>query len=192
MRAAFPNQLLPIFYADTWGDYWGFFLVRAVDTRSGAWVRPAMLESLRAAGPLPDWVETNRDDVARYLGRVNLVALLPTLFFAAALFLGIRTAWGFIRSGDESRGSAALAVVALVLLVSMAGYLWFVVKYPITGKGDTIKASYMLHAFPCAALLMAALAGDLWRRWPKARYALALAAAFVFLHNLPAVLTRNG
>ena len=27
IRGAFPNQLLPILYSETWGDYWGYFVV---------------------------------------------------------------------------------------------------------------------------------------------------------------------
>ena len=195
IRPSFPNQLIPIFYADTWGDYWGFFLVNAVDTRSGESIRPASLSELQSADRLPDWLRTNRRTVARYLAHVNLVALLPSAFALAALLVGAlatkRLATGAAEGAPEGTATAVSATLALIVVCSALGYFWFVVKYPILGKGDTVKASYMLHAFPCAAMLMAMLADTVWTRSRKSRPVLVVATGLVLLHNLPALLSRQ-
>ncbi|MCJ7721665.1 hypothetical protein MUO98_04595, partial [Candidatus Bathyarchaeota archaeon] len=34
IRPSFPNQFLPIFYSELWGDYWGYFTVYGRDTRT--------------------------------------------------------------------------------------------------------------------------------------------------------------
>ena len=189
IRPSFPNQLLPIFYSDTWGDYWGFFLVRGTDTRSGAVMRPAELSAYQEKAAMPDWVETNRHTIAPYLGRVNAVALLPGVFLLTAMAFGAVAWWRMARGATDPVNTGA-ALLTSILLCTAAGYFWFVVKYPIPGKGDTIKASYMLHVFPCLAVLAALWATALSARWPRARYALALAAALVILHNLPAMISR--
>src|SRR5262249_54013988 len=35
LRPSFPNQFIPIFYSEMWGDYWEYFVVYGKDTRTG-------------------------------------------------------------------------------------------------------------------------------------------------------------
>jgi hypothetical protein len=191
IRPSFPNQLLPIFYSDTWGDYWGFFLVRGTDKRNGDALRPAELASYVERKAIPDWVDTNRHSIASYLGRVNLVAVIPSAFMLSAVAFGCVALARLLRGATDPVHTAA-ALLAAILLCTAAGYVWFLVKFPILGKGDTIKASYMLHVFPCVAALTGLWASALSNRSARARYVLGIAAALVILHNLPALVTRYG
>src|SRR5262249_51754965 len=52
IRGSFPNQLIPIFYTETWGDYWGYFLIYGRDASSGAYVVGWALEQAVAKTPL--------------------------------------------------------------------------------------------------------------------------------------------
>ncbi|MGQ9556193.1 MAG: hypothetical protein ACUVWR_18995 [Anaerolineae bacterium] len=97
VRSAFPNQLVPLFYAETWGDYWGYFTVRGTDSRTGEYVRATHLEKYATEEPPPDWLQTNRHTMSAYLGRVNRVSLFPTLLLLVGLGVGVirtmRSAW---------------------------------------------------------------------------------------------------
>ena len=54
---------------------------------------------------------------------------------------------------DTQRNSLYIVVNTFVVVVSLVGYMWFVIRYPSLGKGDTIKAIYLLHIFPSLAIL---------------------------------------
>ena len=59
------NMVLPVLYADTWGDYWGYFNV-----------------TMGKGG-----LDTNYE-IVPYLGRVNLISLFPICFiFGIFLFI---------------------------------------------------------------------------------------------------------
>ena len=68
------------------------------------------------------------------------------------------------------------------------GYLWFVLSYPDSGDGDTIKATYMMLAYPFIALQGAALLQKI--RNPRILALLGILLALVVAYNLPAMLTH--
>jgi 4-amino-4-deoxy-L-arabinose transferase-like glycosyltransferase len=178
LRPNFPNELIPIFYSETWGDYWEFFLVYA--KKGGTYLAGRELEE-GARGSLPG-VATNRQEMAAFLGRVNALSLAPSVVLLAGLVFGLRAAFR-PRSGGEN----ALGALALVVLVSASGYLVFLVRFPELERGDTIKATYLLHVFPMLSILgSAALEGRM-----RLRSALVVLWALVFIHDLPAFVTRH-
>ena len=73
------------------------------------------------------------------------------------------------------------------MLLSLAGYLWFLISYPVPGSGTTLKATYLLLIFPILALLAGDLAGRLPKRYRAAALALIFACA---LHNSPVFFTH--
>jgi hypothetical protein len=181
VRPAFPNELVPIFYSEVWGDYWEFFLVYAK-------ANGAFLSGRELAAPIPrPGVETNRATIAPYLGRVNAISLLPSLVLLGGLLNGLGPLLRLLRRAPLDRREAVLALLTLVVLVSMAGYFFFLVSYPETERGDTIKATYLLHVFPLSALLGSAFLS----RFPRARGTCLALVVLVFLHNLPALITRS-
>ncbi|GAB4578779.1 MAG: hypothetical protein Fur0022_15160 [Anaerolineales bacterium] len=188
VRSAFPNQFFPIFYSELWGDYWGYFVVAGRDTRTNELLVGSLQEPRWSRTPMPDWFVTNKEEVAPYLGRVNLLALLPSLLLFAGLALGLYHLARFFRQANPTEAGNAL--LTLILLASLAGYFWFLVRYPNPGKGDTIKASYMLHIFPILALL----AGQVLHSFLKTSSIKRLSTIFILtgitLHNLPAMITH--
>jgi hypothetical protein len=191
VRPSFPNQLPSILYADVWGDYWGYFGVYGRDTRSGAFLDgPALYRVLSQDGH-PDWLETNYESQGAYLGRVNVVALFPTAIAMVSLAMGIiellrRRRDRALRTGTWD----TYAFTLLAVVTAMAGYLWFLIMYPSLGKGDTIKASFVLHIFPYLGIMV-----GLWlervRNRSRALYGLILGGlGLTFIHNVPAMVTH--
>ena len=190
LRSAFPNQLVPILYSETWGDYWGYFVVYGKDTRSGQWVDGHALWKTSSNEQSPDWLQTNRLSIAPLLGRANLVGLFPTLLALAAYLLGVAELVRFLRQSDPTVPTVATSLLVLVVAASFAGYLWFLIMYPNRQKGDTIKSTYLLHVFPMVALLVGVLLQHIRQRSRPLYLGVITGLALVYLHNLPLIITR--
>ena len=67
VRDSFDNQVIPILYAETWGDYWQFFVVFGEDLRSGSPVQADLLYHAIERDHSPAWLQTNRFEIAPYL-----------------------------------------------------------------------------------------------------------------------------
>lgn len=185
IRPSFPNQLIPIFYAETWGDYWGFFSIYGRDRQTKAYISgPAFEEAVAAAPPT---VETNRFTLNQYLGRMNLLGLLPTALALLAFGAAAVRLPAFLRRASPVTAAEIIPVMAvLVVAVSALGYVWFLIRFPNPGKGDTIKATYMLQIFPPLALLIA----DFVRRIHLSRTDLIIIWGLLMMYNLSAVTTH--
>ena len=165
VRPLFDKGFFPLFYSDVWGDYWGFFTYHQ-----------------QILG-YPD----NSATVVPYLGQVNLFSILPTVL----LLLGI--GWGilqlFKRNIVSSPENLSLALITLIAIVSLAGFMWFVINY-YPADASVIKATYIIQFF--IALLFPA-AGFLEVVRAKSRvvyWVIVLALTIVFVHNLPAMITN--
>jgi hypothetical protein len=174
-----------------WGDYWGYFLLYGKDTRSSVYLDGADLANIFSSGVRPEWMETNYESIPSYLGRLNVVGLFPTtlglvsLIFAFSLLLSKDSP----QAGTTSHKELA-CLLLFTIVTSIAGYGWFLIMYPNPGKGDTIKATYMLQAFLFVSLLVGLLLRHLEVRLNRL-YRLALAGLGVcFCHNIPALVTR--
>jgi hypothetical protein len=153
-------------------------------------LRGQPLEDALTQTPVPDWLATNRSVVAPYLGRVNLVSLLPSAFALAGLLLGAIHLWRLMWRPLASGQTKALALCMLVVGSSLAGYLWFLIMYPNADQGDTIKATYMLHVFPFVAIMVGNLLQVIYQKSPIAYTVILGLFGMVFVHNLPAIITR--
>ena len=89
VRPSFKGQFFPVLYADTWGDYYGYFLLYAWDERKNRYIPPWEWETTLAEKRDRAWLVTNRFSRASWLGRVNLVSLLPSGLFLVGLAMGV-------------------------------------------------------------------------------------------------------
>ena len=168
-RKTFNNELIPIFYSETWGDYWGYFVFR----------REGILE-----------YKSNQAAINPYLGRVNLASLIPSLIFAGGMIFGIGSLQRSLSFTSSSFESRAFSFFVLIVLISLAGYLWYLLTYTMIPKGATIKATYMIQIFMVLPFLAASFLEKLRAINPRL-YSLSLALILaVFLHNLPALITQ--
>jgi hypothetical protein len=156
VRPNFPNQFAPILYSEIWGDYWGYFSVSATDTRTSTHLNGRDLTDLLATGSRPSWLETNYYAIRGYLGRVNLVSLLPSAL--ALISIGLAAAAALSRQNSLAWLPGQRSMYSFLLLAictTMLGYYWFLIMFPRLDKGgDTIKATYLLHLFPFVAVMV--------------------------------------
>ena len=83
---------------------------------------------------------------------------------------------------------AAMSVI--VVCMSLAGYVWFLVRYPAPGEGNTIKATYIVQIFPFLAVLSGLTAGAIQQR-SRLAYAILMALLVgVLIYTSPAYVTR--
>lgn len=196
VRPNFPNELIPIFYSEIWGDYWCFFDVFGKNlTRPG---------SRRLTGPwlslynvweqVPDWMGTNYNSMGKYLGRVNAIAIFPSLLALTSLVAVATNA--FSRKKEPSHAvvtderSKVSLFFLLMIVCSVAGYLWFLIRYPSPEKGDTIKATYLLHLFPIVAVCVGLFLERIEQNSRLISQIIIGLLLLVALHNLPVMVTH--
>jgi hypothetical protein len=188
IRPSFPNQLWPKLYAEFWGDYEAYFLIFGRDLRTGNFLTGHVLEEALAFNPA--WLTTNREQMAAYLGRANLIALGMTTFLLAALVYGSRFFWYWLRNNSQGRLINSYAFIWLTIFISLAGYFAFLIMVPNPGSGDTIKATYLLHTYPLFALLTAELMEVIHHR-TKIGYSLVwMLITLTYLYLIPTFLSR--
>jgi hypothetical protein len=190
VRPEFDNRLIPVFYSEFWGDYWGYFLIYGRDKRTGQSIQGRKLSSLVGQQPLPEWLESNRSQIAGYLGRVNAFGLIPTFIILAGLALATRSAWLLLSTRSSSMPNAAWTLILLLQGFTIVGYFWFLLNYDHGPVGDTIKATYLLQIYP----LMALGAANFLCCWSSRSLlffqAACLMVVLALCHNLPAMFTH--
>jgi hypothetical protein len=192
VRPNFSNQFPAIFYSDTWGDYGAYFLIYGRDRSSGSYVSGTYLERVIAAGPpLPVGFMTNRDSFGAYLGRVNLVSLLPAALLAAGFLYALMILTRSLRREPSAGLQLGTLFSVLFVACSMAGYMWFLIRYQNNGQaGDLIKTSHMLQVFPFLAIMAGGALEKIRARSRPVWIALVFGLALVAIHNLPAMVTH--
>jgi hypothetical protein len=191
VRPNFANQLIPMFYSDVWGDYWCYFTIYAKDIGTGEFIDGYHLNEMLLEGSIPSWVETNYGTASAYLGRVNLVSIFPSVVALVALFFA--AAKLVQRHGNDSlivHPRAIYGVALAAIGATMVGYLWFLIMYPSIGRGDTIKATYVLQVFPFIAILVGIFLAHVQERSQLLYRLILVGLCLSFVHNLPAMLTH--
>ncbi|MDA0991911.1 MAG: DUF2142 domain-containing protein [Verrucomicrobia bacterium] len=187
-RHAFDQQFFPEFYADIWGDYWGYFLIYGRDSRTGQLYHG---HSIRRVVDSPDqpWIESNHSTLPRFLGRINRLALFPSLFMLVAFVWGLKQSGAYLSGRRDSLSGAWYLGSSLVIIFSFTFFLWFLLMFR-TSEASGVKATYMLQIFPFLALLGGNLLARIRRASPLACILILLVLLTVWLHNLPAYFTR--
>lgn len=193
IRRSFSGQIVPVIYSEVWGDYWAYFTVFGRETESrlfvdGPWINDLPQDQADYDSADYTW-RTNRYDIAAYLGRVNLLALLPTSFFLVGIAIGIKSIWEVWRTGSANNTSQTYALFSFIILCTVGGFLWFLIRYTHQTP-STIKASYMLQMLPVLTILAGESLLRFKARWPKAFPATLVLLTLVVLHNLPTLFTR--
>lgn len=169
VRPTFDGSMLPIFYSDTWGDYWGYL----------SFVRNDVL-----------YYKANGAEMIPYLGRVNLVSLFPSLILLGGLAWGGAALVRALRRRPFEVETTFIAFLFSIAVFSWIGYLWFLIAYPILPSEINNKATYMIQIFMALPILAAFFLEKL-RAFRPIFYRLALLGVLlVFVHNFPALVTR--
>lgn len=192
IRPSFSNQFPAIFYSDTWGDYSAYFLVYVKDKTTGTYMGGKDMERVLVPGqPVPPTLETNRFTINSYLGRVNLVSLIPSAIFLAGLVYGVVLVWRALRSRSQERQGYGALLFLFIIACSFAGYWWYLLRFQNHGQGgDLIKATHMMQVFPFMGLLAGQALQKLNQKSTKLWLGIMVILALVFVHNLPAMITH--
>lgn len=190
VRSSFTNSFFPKFYSELWGDYECYFLVYGWDLKNKNHIWGFDLEEALKSDPPSAQLMTNRYEINSYLGMANLVDLVPTAILVAGIFLGFLYVTRFFKANSAGIDTSAFSCLFLIIVLSCIVYMGFLIMYPNHAKGDTIKATYLLHIYPLLAILCAELMQKL-RALSFSVYAsivalFLIAAAF----NFPLFMTR--
>src|SRR3990172_7114392 len=173
-RGTFDNRLLPTFYSEVWGDYWGYFVL--IPER---------------ASLSDDRYQLNVDRMTPYLGRANAAALLPSLLFAAAVVTGLSSLPRRRRAeGEESRRALFTALLLIFGAGAFLLYLYFLIRFTSVAPDTTIKATFVLHALLVLPLLGAEFLERVRARLPLAYVASLILLVLVWVLNLQTIITQ--
>ena len=170
-RKTFDNQFFPIFYSEIWGDYWGHFVFVRDKSPIGA-------------------IYGNQNQITPYLGRVNLVSLLPTVLFFAGFIKAGENLVQLIHRKNYDLNKIAFGYLVIAIVISFLGYGWFLIKYPVIPKGTTIKATYMIQIFVLLPFLGAEFLEYIRLKTTRTYVLILCLLGLVFIHNLPATFSR--
>jgi hypothetical protein len=191
VRSTFDNQLLPILYSDTWGDYWEYFLVYGLDKRDDTFLQGRVLWHAVSDGAKPDWLATNRLEMGEYLGRLNAFAIVPTMVCLGGILFALRNCFSFLMKRQFSDQAAWSTLVLFLATSTLAAFGWYLIAYGDAGTlGDRAKATYFLQLFPLLAVLASGFLGWVKRKssiWFNLCIAL---LAIAFVHNSAAMITH--
>jgi 4-amino-4-deoxy-L-arabinose transferase-like glycosyltransferase len=190
VRNTFDNQLFPILYSDTWGDYWQYFVVYGLDKRDDSFVQGRALWQALRDKDKPDWLITNRFEIGEYLGRVNAFAIVPTLLFVGGIIYALKNFGHFLVKLQISDQMAAASLILFLSASTLAAYAWFLLAYDQGTLGDKVKATYLLQLFPLLAMLSGMFLAQVKR---KSSFCFKLCIALLavaFVHNSPAMITH--
>jgi drug/metabolite transporter (DMT)-like permease len=121
---------------------------------------------------------------------VNAVSIPASLLAVLAVVSALPACARFLRRAEPDHETSVTCLLLLLVIGAFAGYFWLLVSYPAPSKGNTIKATYMLHTFPFVAVLVGCLLERLRDTSPRLPLVAAAILVATFLHNLPAMLTR--
>ncbi len=184
IREAFSDPhplLLPLFYADVWGDYWCYWSVYGWDVERASYI---LGDDIGERRPGKNFV-TNRWTISAYLGHVNALALTASALLVSAVLLAV-SRFRVAAGKPDGRPPAALALLALTVVASLSGYLALLGRYPDLD----VKATYMLQIFPPAAILGGEALLCLGDRVPRFATALKITIVLAAIHRLPLFITR--
>jgi len=191
IRPNFPNQFLPIFYSEMWGDYWGYFSIYGIDTRKPVFLDTYKVIQAFSVGHQPDWLETNYETFGAYLGRVNAISIFPTLLIPVSLIFTVNVILRRSFNGSYSVQQKELySFILLSICTICAGYLGFLIMYPNLAHGDNIKAAYLLHVFPLIAILVGVFLEYVNKKSKYIFRAIIGGLGLVFIHNIFTIITH--
>ena len=164
IRPNLRNNFLAIFYSDLWGDYWGYFTFTS------------------------KYLDVGRNQliIGDYLGRVNIVSLIPTIF----IIFGFLKSKLFFKNRVYRKFTPFINFIKLSSLFSIVGYIWFVIKYPEVPQSGTIKASYMIQFFHLSTFPAIFYLYYLQDSNKRAYLITIFLLIFVFIHNFSTYLSH--
>jgi len=176
-REELATRPLDILYADTFGDYWMYWLVEG-QRKNGLYVDGLQLSQGIRAG---QYVH-NAVAIRPYVSFVLKASLPLTILMLGAIPFALARARTSAPSGNLA--GAALLLVTVMILGTVIGYAWFVHHYSTTADTDTTKATYLIQMWPLLAILFGMMVDRIADRSRAAAWAIvAIALATVSINS---------
>jgi len=155
-------------------------------------IKGSKIEKLVVKQEVPGWIETNYHETGPFLGRVNIFSLYPTLLIVISVFYFLFISLGKMSDAKyfDIQTKKILVLLFFAIGFTIIGYLWFLIQYPNIGKGDTIKATYLLHIFPLLSIITAVFLTRISEKHRHIYYFLIAGLIIVYIHNFPVFLTN--
>ena len=118
--------------------------------------------------------------IGNYLARVNIISFLSTFLLFYLYFFRSRL----------NKKNILLRYIRLTVLISIVGYIIFLILYPEIPTGDTIKATYMLHVFHLIIFYSALNLENIKKENIKIYNFFIFIFIFTFIHNFSAYLSH--
>lgn len=198
VRPSFLNQLIPISYADTFGDYHSYFLVYGWNQHEAVYVFPNAVQTawinsfyFQTSDFPPDGLETNRLSISRYLGLVNILAVIPFTLFLAGLLAATRSIVLHLRSSSAKVDSnLGVLIVALSLALFNLVAFFYVTVTINTFEGEVIKATYVAQVFPLLCLMASSFVAATKDKHPRLYRSMIAGLVLFFFFALPTYFTH--
>lgn len=195
-RPHLANKFWPTMYADTFGDYWCYFVMYIRERQKDEYIPVFRLRSNISIESLPDYnerIETNIISALPYMARVMRVSLYPAMLMAVGLvYVLIRLARDRGLPGEDQPARLLLLMYCLLVATTALGYGWFLIAYAPNNQGDTIKPTYILHVFPFLTMGVGLLVQWVFSRWMRVGMALLAMLVPVWVYCLPMMLSHHG
>jgi hypothetical protein len=167
-------RLVPVFYADAWGDYWCYWLLGWDSLEMWAVSPAAHMNEIKPAN--------TRATFEPYLRTLMVAGVLPTVLMCAGLWRGISG----VASRRRSRSADAIVLCALAAGVSLLGFAAVVSVFEVMD----IKATYLLQFFPFAAILGSVMLSRIRDTSPRLSAIVHASLILILIHNLPAMFSQ--
>ena len=122
----------------------------------------------------------NQELIGQYLARVNIFSLPFTIFLLVSYFL-VRKLYA---------NSNLIKFIRLSILISLIGYLWFLVTYPDFPTGDTNKGSYIIQVINLSVLLSAVVVKKLKKNYNRSYNYFIIYLIILFVHNFSSYISH--
>ena len=189
VRPGFTNEFFPLLYADTWGDYWGYFYIYGKDKRSPRYLDGYILNEYAKRGIHPEWLETNFYSARSYLADINIIALFPSLLMLAAMIYAAIPIHS-IKHRQFTRTAKIQLFLLTIVIISGAVFFISAIIFPGAGTGNTIKPTYILQVFPPLAILTAIIWQPIVHKSKTAAGMLLLLLYACWLFIMPALISH--
>ena len=189
VRKYFKGSVVPIFYSELWGDYLCFFVVYGIDKRTNEYISGKNLAYAIYELSKPSWLYTNRDSIKKYLGRVNIVSIIPSFIMIIGIIYGLICCGRMLKDGRENKNIFYFSLLEITILFTIIGFVYFLFAYP-SPKGDNAKATYIANAFPIFAILASQFMCLLKEKSKMAFTIILTVLIIIFLYNFPVHITR--
>lgn len=122
----------------------------------------------------------NQISIGSYLANVNLINLPLTFFIIFSFFYALK----------KYKKIYLFDYIKFSIIISIFGYLWFLISYPDLPTGDTNKASYILQVANLLVFVSSIVLKNIYEKNRKTYFMLTMYLTILLLHNFQSFISH--